>query len=619
MANGLRTSLLVLLAAGALGWVLPRPVLVRFLQQLQTTFARFASLARQRPKLVLFVIWMVALIPMVHFTVLLRRYAVNVPALDDWAIAPLIVKAHTGQLKLADLFQQQQEARTVLPNLIFLLTAGAEWNVRDQMLVSIGAWWLTAGALFVLLRRLGLSLLGLAVSFWLVVLTLFSPLPYELWILASGFPSFLPLLFLTTTLAVIRAPIARVWQFIICAVLATASTFTLAHGQLLWGLTFPVLLISERGPRWRSWLVAWITTAAVCVGIYFWGYQKPTELPRFGPAVSLLEYVSFILQFLGGGLAYSMLKRPGTAAIIFGLAQLIVLGWSIVYAIRRVRNRQFLAKVMPWFALVLYAIGSAVLAALGRVEYGASYALASRYVPFSIGLTLGLIGLVAVVFNNRRSLGPGPRRFGLLMAAILVLAYLVPLRIAAANTLFFLRSYSADYRLGKGALLFSRVLDARPIIKEKIFPAGPDHVVTNAAALDDLKLLRPGLARSSRLSELPHEGDDGRSVGGICERVTETNDLYQASGWAVLKTKGRPADCVLIGYEGAGVEPTIFAISNAREPRWDIARLNRQNDYLWAGWKSTFPKAAFPPGAKLTFWAFDSDELRLYRLPEAIR
>ena len=52
--------------------------------------------------------------------------------------------------------------------------------------------------------------------------------------------------------------------------------------------------------HWRSWLLAWIGTTALCAVIYFWGYQKPADLTAFAPAVSWREYAGFILEFLGG-------------------------------------------------------------------------------------------------------------------------------------------------------------------------------------------------------------------------------------------------------------------------------------------------------------------------------
>ena len=190
-------------------------------------------------------------------------------------------------------------------------------------------------------------------------------------------------------------------------------------------------------------------------------------------------------------------------------------------------------------------------------------------------------------------------------------------KFAAANTLFYLRGYAAKDRLAKGAVVFSQAIDTSVVIREKIFPPGPEHVTKNAGALDDLKLLRPRLVRSNRLGAVPHEIADGSRVAGECEATVASAETYRASGWALLKEKGRPADCVIVSYQLPGEEPVLFAISDSIELRWDKARhLSRPTDYLWAGWKVMFSRNAVPPNATLAFWAVDADEPRLFRLPE---
>src|SRR5437763_4713634 len=452
MANGLRTSLLVLIAAGVFGWALPRHILASVVQSIQTISRRLASVAVERRNVVLLLIWIVALVPMIYLMLFVRHYGVNVPIFDDWAMAPLIVKAHTGQLHVADIFQQQQEARTVLPNLIFVLSAWHEWNVRDQMLVSIISSVLTAAGIFVLLCRAQLKLLTLTICFWLIVLALFSPGPFELWLFASGFPSFLPLLFLVAALTGIETNLPVLGKFLICAALAAASSFTLPHGLLAWGLTFPAVLVSPRPLRWRLWLGWWLAATAVCAGLYFWGYEKPAYLPPFAPQVSLLDYNRFFLEFLGCGLAYSLNHQAEIAATIFGLVQIALLVLAVFVTAKRRRDREFVAKVVPWFSLAFFSLGSAFLATLGRVGYGVTYALSSRYAPFSVGLTVAVIALTGVIFDDpfRRALGPRPWR--IITAMILVFAYLIPYRFAAVNTLLFLQHYSADNHLAKAGL-----------------------------------------------------------------------------------------------------------------------------------------------------------------------
>ena len=357
--------------------------------------------------------------------------------------------------------------------------------------------------------------------------------------------------------------------------------------------------------------------AAICAGIYFWGYEKQGDMPQFAPAVSPLEYISFILQFLGSGLAYALNHQPAIAATAFGLVQLALLMIALCYFGRRFRDGPVVAMVVPWLALALHAIASACLAALGRVGFGVSYARSSRYVPFSLALTVAVIALVAFVLRDLANRGVS-RRWIVSATAILVAGFLIPYKAATANTLFYLRGYAASDRLAKGVVLFSQVIDTSAVIKTKVFPPAPDYVVQNAAALDDLKLLRPPLVRSNRLNALEHEIADGIRVAGVCESVVKGDETYRAEGWALLKAKGRPADCVVVSYELPGGEPTLFAISGSFEQRWDIARHFRPNDTLWAGWTATFPRAAVPQNATLTFWAVDADEPRLYRLERKV-
>jgi hypothetical protein len=39
-------------------------------------------------------------------------------------------------------------------------------------------------------------------------------------------------------------------------------------------------------------------------------------------------------------------------------------------------------------------------------------------------------------------------------------------------------------------------------------------------------------------------------------------------------------------------------------------------EQLWSGWSATFPQSAVPANARLSFWAVDADEPRLYRLKD---
>lgn len=619
MSHGLRNSLIALLTLAILGVVLPRAFLrkVRFRAEALAQWLR--DQAAQRRTTVLLLICAVALVPMIHLTWMVRHYGVEVPTLDDWEMAELIVKAQTGQLKFADLFMQQQEGRTILPKLIFVLSAArGHWDVRDQMMISVVCCWLIAAGIFLLLRRSELNITALAISLWLIAITIFSPAQFELWIFASGFPSFLPGLFVVAGLVVIGTNLPTLWKFVICAVLATASSFSLPHGLLAWGLTFPALFMVQSVRRWRSWFAAWLVVCAICAAGYFWGYHKPADLPAFAPAASAIEYARFILEFLGGGLAYSFKDSPEAAAAIFGALQFSLFFAALIYSLPRLRDRAFMSRTIPWFALGSYAIGSAVLACLGRVGYGARYALASRYVTFSIFLTIAVIALAAIIVTEIATARRSTRSRALIFAtcALLVLSYLVPYKVCAANTRFFLRALSAKDRLAHAAVLFSPAIDTSEVIKKTAYPGDARPVVLNADALDRLKLLRPPLVRTNHLNALPHETADGKNASGSCDAVAALDArVTRATGWAVLSAKGRPADCVALAYQvSPDSEWTIFAISDSFEMRPAIVKRFRSLDQLWSGWTATFLTAAIPAGAKVSFWAVDADEPKLYLL-----
>lgn len=568
-------------------------------------FAQIAAALKRRPNLAWMIILALALVPMIWTTRNVAHYAVNVPRLDDWEMASLIVKQHAGRLRWHDIFEQQQEARTVLPKLIFLLSAATgEWDVRQQMAISLLAAAFSAAGVAFLLRRSHLSLFGCAVVLWIAVLCIFSPAQVEVWLLASGFPSFLPACFLVVALAALRARLSTSVQFAICATLALASSFTLAHGLMAWGLTFPVVLLMRRVWRWQWWLAAWVLVSAACALVYFWGYAKPAYLPEIAPRISAIDYLQFFFAFLGGGFAYASTREPAVVAVCAGALQVALLLGAIAYLARSWREPELRRDLMPWLALAGYSLGAALLATLGRVGYGASYSLASRYVPFSIYLTVADAAFIATMCRHVPR-----RRIATVGCALLCLAFAVLYSRAATTTIFFMRNDSAEARLARGAILFSRLqIQAEAVFREFVYP--PDwHVpIQLAAALDDAHLLRPPLVRSGAITDVT--AATGEAAGNVEGRF---------SGWAVLLKKRRPADCVLLSYENAARpnEWLIFKISDQIQPRADIVKRYGTIDFLWSGWSATPQPQTWPSGAKIRAWAVDTDNAELYPLGEA--
>lgn len=562
---------------------------------------------------------LVGALPALWLAGTVARYGVEIPALDDWEMAPLIAKAHTGELTLADLFAQQEEARTFVPKLVFVLSAlDGHWDVRDQMWLSVALCIFTAGGIYILLRRSGLGVIATALCFWSAVLLIFSPAQFELWLLASGFPSFVPVLCIVGALLVLETRWSIGVKFAGCAALCAVSTFTLAHGLLAWGLTFPVYLVSRREPLVKRWTIAWLGTSAAFVALYFVGYKKPAHLPEFAPALPALDYAQFFFAFIGGAFAYASKDQTLAVATAIGAVVVILCLGVAAFAFGRRGDRDWMRRALPWFALGGYSLASGVLVTFGRIGFGLQYAVSSRYVTFSLYATVAVIALGALILpevvRSRRSLFNRAAVIALCLA--LGVAGIELYRACFARTLGFLYSMSARNRMARTALLFSPVIDSSAVIKRYNYRR-PEVAANRIALLDQLGLIRSALVRTKAVESLAHAAADERAAAGVFETLSMSNGAqWRASGWAALKVKGRAPDAILFAYETPERTWNAFAISDSVVKRRDIARLLKDEAHVWAGWSATFPRDAVPPGARISAWAVDADVPKLYRLKQ---
>jgi len=558
-----------------------------------------------------------AAVPALFIAFLVVRYAIAIPMLDDWEMVPLAAKAHGGGLTFHDLFEQQQEARTFFPKLLFIaLSFGKHWDSRVEMMLSILICCLTALGIYRLLAKSGLSLRANVIAFLFIVLLIFSPAQHELWLLASGFPSFVPALCIVWGLCLGGSRFSIAAKFALCAGLAFFASFTLPSGLLAWGLTFPILLATEREPRWKRWLGFWLVAAAACAAIYFWHFRPPQDLPPFAPRKPILDYGCYLAAFLGSGLGRSGNDNPLSVSIAAGTVLLLGYFLSVGYFVLRFGDQQYRARVAPWLALGAYSIGSGCLAALGRIEWGVAQALESRYVTFSLYLAVAMVALAAIFAGEFLKTDAPAKRRRLVFTAVVFLgaSFLTLELLCAVSSLPFFPIRSAAARLGLSGVLFSQVMDTSKTIKNGNFPR-PSFVRENAEALDRLHLLRTPLVRTREINRLRHSGDGEGMVSGWWDGLTTGDDHARiAWGWASLPGRNRPADAVLLAYADARGEWIAFALSDAVFDRPDVARISRSSEQLWSGWRAAFSPEALPPGAEISAWAVDAKDSKLYRL-----
>jgi hypothetical protein len=326
-----------------------------------------------------------------------------------------------------------------------------------------------------------------------------------------------------------------------------------------------------------------------------------------------LEYVC---AFLGSGIGRAGSQHPLGISVAAGATLLVGYFAALGRLAFRCRDREYCRAVAPWIALGGYSVASACLAALGRIEWGVSQSLESRYVAFSLYLTVAMIALTVIFAAEISQKQPTAATHLIVVTLIAFCAgtFLVFETLCAIASLPMFRVRSSVARLGYGAVLFSAIVDTSKAIQVANFPR-PAFVRNNADALDRLRLLRTPLLRTRAISKLRHtEAIEGMAAGWFDGLRMDRPQTRTAWGWAVLTGRGRSADGVVLAYADERGEWIAFAFSDGILNRPDVTRLMGTSEYDGAGWRAEFPISAAPPAAQISAWAVDAKEAKLYRL-----
>ena len=136
-----------------------------------------------------------------------------------------------------------------------------------------------------------------------------------------------------------------------------------------------------------------------------------------------------------------------------------------------------------------------------------------------------------------------------------------------------------------------------------------------ADGLDDAGFLHPRiLTEDAARAALTGPAD---AAHGALETAKPTpGGGLAVRGWAVLPSRGEPADAVVLGYRPTSGGPAAVGLVLEREVRWDVvSRLGRPGYYA-AGWSAELPAGAVPAGSTVAAWAYDGATGRAYRLPD---
>lgn len=396
--------------------------------------------------------------------------------------------------------------------------------------------------------------------------------------------------------------------------IALIGTFTFGNGFVLWITTFPLALVSrerESLKRRLVWLAAWGTACVATIAIYFIHYVRPAHHPSIAASSNPLDYLLYVVTFLGAHLSQAARTESIVVAVTSGSLLLIIYLAPMGFAFFR-GTPLLLKQVTPWLGIGGFALASAFLAALTRIGFGVNQGLDSRYTTFSLCLSVAVIGLVSIMRETLRSAhGPGEwfKYFYVRLETAFLTAFLVAIFVSWAWGVESIKSIERTRLWGKGALLLGNVLNVGIVYQTYLGGWGPD-VLKYANMEDSIGLLHPAMFRTTEVSRLPTVAAT-KTVLGYVENVIGSDGPCEVTGWAVLPKKRRVADCVVVAYHSPGQEPIIFGVSD----RPFVAEAYRRKELVRCGWTVHFQRPAVPRGEqRISAWALDARKGILYEL-----
>jgi hypothetical protein len=165
----------------------------------------------------------------------IRRFAVNVPFMDDWQFVPLLEEARNGTLTFQELWAPHDEHRLLIPRIVIIAAMFASHgDYRVQSFITFAVVAVISACLLWLSVKLNGTNARVFLTWTLANLALFSPIQFHNWLWPMQFAYFLPYTFLALCFCVLYAPLSALPKFLIAAALALAGNYSFVQGNLIW-------------------------------------------------------------------------------------------------------------------------------------------------------------------------------------------------------------------------------------------------------------------------------------------------------------------------------------------------------------------------------------------------
>jgi hypothetical protein len=346
--------------------------------------------------------WVLAAVPPLLVLAYVVRFHPGMPYWDEWHFIKLLERSRAGTITWADLWLPHNEHRPLTAKLIFLgLARVTGWNDTPELLVNLA---IAVATLAVLLWQTGRAAPGQRWALPIVSLVVCSLAQWENWLEGIQSMCFVAVFGAVAGLTVLAHWRGRWRMLVLAAALGVLMTLSFALGVVYWPVGAALLLASHpwRSTRTRAALLLWCAFSAAVLALFFHGYTRVDSSAWIAKLLATpLVYLHYVMNFIGGALV------ADTRALAAGVAGCAL--WLAAFAgvLRWCRSR--LAEMLPFVALSAVTVGGALIAGLGRQQFGAVQAVVSRYVIFSslfwVAIVVFLAALGAALRERQRAAG----------------------------------------------------------------------------------------------------------------------------------------------------------------------------------------------------------------------
>jgi hypothetical protein len=386
------------------------------------------------------------LVPVLYL-IFIGSYAVNSFQADDWSLVPLVHAALHGGLSLGQLWEQHNESRLLVGNVIDVLFGFTDrLDARAIIFFSAGVFIAAYVCLLMLARKyLPTRLTPITVVIIGVLWFSLADIQNILWAFQVSW--YLTVFFFVAMLYSLLVPERhRVLWFAAAVLLAVASSLSTVQGFISWPIGAICILWPGPSRRGRSEIAIWFGTMLGTVAAYLPGYRFnqgntcvaaarcTTSFELHHPLTSASFFFALIGNVIPGPIAgFSAHLASPARFVVVGLA-LFAAALFVLVQSWRLRGS---SEALPLPALlIVFGLLFDLTIAVGRSGSGIAEAVTfNRYVMANLILLTGIVlyALARVPPIASRLSGSGSWRVSLTFVAVVAVALFVVVQVTEAT------------------------------------------------------------------------------------------------------------------------------------------------------------------------------------------